>query len=170
MKAKILGILIVFAAMGMMTSCDLGTDTFGKDHPIPEGLNYFLPMPEDMMEPGLDSLSEDTYFRLWNGFQGGIYEYSFYYPALPDGEVFLRCYEVSENIELSAARLYEASKVEVKDHRCFGQIADRQMFTLYEGNWEDYYAARIEVWHRNADTGAETKLLEEIYRVEGWMR
>ncbi len=170
MKTKILSILICFATVGIMASCDLGSDTFGKDHPIPEGVNYFLPMPENMSEPDVDSLSEDSYLRLWNGIQGGIYEYSLYYPALPDGEVFLRCYEVSENIELSATRLGEASKVEVKGHTSFGQIADRQMFTIYEGNWEDYYAARIEVWHKDAATGKETKLLEEIYRVEGWMR
>jgi hypothetical protein len=84
--------------------------------------------------------------------------------------VFLRCYEVTENIELSASRLYEASKVEVKDHNSFGLIADRQMFTIYEGDWGDYYAARIEVWYKNSATGKETKLLEEVYRVEGWMR
>ena len=34
----------------------------------------------------------------------------------------------------------------------------------------DYYAARIEVWHRNAETKQEMKLLEKVYRVEGWMR
>lgn len=158
-----------FVAAGIFTSCDL-SDTFGKDHPIPEGTNYSVPMSENMSEPDVDSLSENSYLQLWEGIQNGIYEYSFYYPALPDGEVFLRCYEVTENIELSASRLYEASKVEVKDHNSFGLIADRQMFTIYEGDWGDYYAARIEVWYKNSATGKETKLLEEVYRVEGWMR
>ena len=43
-------------------------------------------------------------------------------------------------------------------------------FTIYEGDWEDYYAARIEVWHKDASTQKETKLLEKVYRVDGWMR
>ena len=34
----------------------------------------------------------------------------------------------------------------------------------------DFYAARIEVWHKDAATGEETKLCEKTYRVEGWMR
>ena len=161
---------INFAAVGIFAFAGSQPDSFGKDHPIPEEMNCFLPMPEDMMEPGVDSLSEDTYLHLWNGIQGGIYEYSFYYPALPDGELYLRCYEATENIELSASRLRKASTVTVKDHTAFGIVADKQQFTIYEGDWEDYYAARIEVWHKNANTGAETKLLEEVYRVEGWMR
>ena len=99
-----------------------------------------------------------------------MYQYSFYYPELPDGDVFLRCFEVTENIELSTSRLRKASTVKVIGHTEFGMIADKQSFTIYEGDWGDYYAARIEVWHKNARTEEETKLLEKIYRVEGWMR
>ena len=161
-------------------------DLFGKEHPIPAdmkceeplGVNYintgdtmsfswdnFKPV-----EPIVDSLSKDSYLQIWKDFQGGMYLYSFYYPALPDGKVFLRCFEATENIELSAFRLRAASSVEVKNHTGFGAIANKQKFMIYEGDWEDYYAARIEVWHKNARTGEETKLLEKIYRVEGWMR
>ena len=129
-----------------------------------------IPMQENTPVPAVDSLSKDSYLQLWNGFQGGLYNYSLYYPALPDGEVFLRCFEATENIELSASRLREASTVEVKDHAGFGWVAQKQMFTIYEGDWEDYYAARIEVWHKNGSSGEETKLLEKTYRVEGWMR
>ena len=90
---------------------------------------------------------------------------------LPDGEyATLGRAEVTENIELSTSRLRKASTVKVIDHTEFGMIADKQNFTIYEGDWGDYYAARIEVWYKNARTGKETKLLEKIYRVEGWMR
>ena len=89
---------------------------------------------------------------------------------MPDGEVFLRCYEATENIELSASRLKEASTVEVKNHKGFGPVVEGQQFSIYEGDWDDYYAARVEVWHYDASTGKETKLLEKTYRVEGWMR
>ena len=159
-------------------------DPFGKEHPIPaemeceEPLGFiytgdslgfswdnFIPV-----EPVVDSLSKDSYLQIWKDHQGGMYLYSFFYPALPDGKVFLRCFEATENLELSAFRLRTASSVEVKNHTGFGAIADKQKFTIYEGDWNDYYAARIEVWFKNASTKEETKLLEKIYRVEGWER
>lgn len=43
----------------------------------------------------------------------------------------------------------------------------KQSFTSNEGDFEDYYAARIAVWHRNAKTKEESKLVEKVYRVEG---
>ena len=146
-------------------------DPFGKEHPIPEGMEYEIPLkeiaPVDLI---IDGFSEKECLQVWNDFQGGLYQYSFYYPELPDGDVFLRCFEVTENIELSTPRLRKASTVKVIGHTEFGMIADKQSFTIYEGDWGDYYAARIEVWHKNARTEEETKLLEKIYRVEGWMR
>ena len=127
----------------------------------------YLIISSSQPDPGF---SEKECLQVWNDFQGGLYQYSFYYPELPDGDVFLRCFEVTENIELSTSRLRKASTVKVIDHTEFGMIADKQNFTIYEGDWGDYYAARIEVWYKNARTGKETKLLEKIYRVEGWMR
>ena len=146
-------------------------DPFGKEHPIPEGMEYEIPLNENApVEVIVDGFSEKECLQVWNDFQGGLYQYSFYYPELPDGDVFLRCFEVTENIELSTSRLRKASTVKVIGHTEFGMIADKQSFTIYEGDWGDYYAARIEVWHKNARTEEETKLLEKIYRVEGWMR
>ena len=153
-----IGVLVCFIAFYFISFIYLiisssQPDPFGKEHPIPEGM-----------------VSEKECLQVWNDFQGGLYQYSFYYPELPDGDVFLRCFEVTENIELSTSRLRKASTVKVIDHTEFGMIADKQNFTIYEGDWGDYYAARIEVWHKNASSGEETKLLEKIYRVEGWMR
>lgn len=39
------------------------------------------------------------------------------------------------------------------------RLISRKRFTIYEGDWGDYYAARIEVWHKDAATGEETKLV-----------
>lgn len=168
---KTLALLLFFGTMALaQQGCGPTSDSFGKDHPIPEGMTYEIPMPENAPAPAVDSLSDDSYLQLWNGIQGGIYLYSFSYPALPDGEVYLRCFEATENIELSASRLKGASTVEVKGHTGFGPVVERQQFSIYEGDWEDYYAARVEVWHHDASTGKETKLLEKTYRVEGWMR
>jgi hypothetical protein len=148
-------------------------DDFGKKHIIPEGLEYSIPSEEYIV---VDTLDKNTYFQIWNAFQGGNYAYDFYYGPLPAGEVFLRCFEATKNIKLSAGgfllkdRMYESSKVSIDSTSRFSKLVDRQGFTIYEGDWGDYYAARIEVWHKDAQTGQETKLMEKVYRVEGWMR
>lgn len=142
-------------------------DEFGKKHPIPEGMDYSIPHDTGTQA---DSLDRDSYLQIHNDYQGGIYMYDFYYGALPAGEVYLKCYEATENIPLSTDRIREESKVTIESTYSFTQVVNRQRFIIYEGDWGDYYAARIEVWHKDAHTGKETKLCEKTYRVEGWMR
>lgn len=151
-------------------------DDFGRRHSIPDGLEYTIPF-EEYSDPAvvIDSLDTDTYLQIWDYFQGGIYKYDFYYGPLPAGEIFLRCYEATKDIRLSAKtafgdRIYDESKVAIDSTYSFSKLVNQQRFTIYEGDWGDYYAARIEVWHKNAQTGQETKLMEKVYRVEGWMR
>ncbi len=146
-----------------------GSDSFGKDHPIPDGLEYSLPLAEDS-QPAVDSLDSSTWLSVWNDVQGGIYKYDFCYGVLPAGEIFLRCYEVTGNIPLSTDRIEERSKVPTDSTSAFSRLVNHQQFTIYEGDWDDYYAARIEVWFRDAATKQERKLMEKVYRVEGWMR
>ena len=146
-------------------------DDFGSKHKIPDGLEYHLPLQSSSDENVLiDSLDAETYLQVWQGYQGGIYTYDFYYPSLPAGEIFLRCYEVTENIPLSEDRLGRRSSVHVDSTNSFSKLVNQYEFTIYEGDWEDYYAARIEVWFRDATSKKERKLCEKIYRVEGGMR
>lgn len=160
-------ILLIPLTLSAMSS----PDGFGKDHPIPEGLEYNLPLPFESEKVELvDSLNNKTYLQIWNDSQGGMYKYDFYYGSLGPGEVFLRCYEVSSNIPLSEDRLIEESRVSVSPQKQFGKVVNKQSFTIYEGDWDDYYAARIEVWFKDTETNQESKLMEKVYRVEGWMR
>ena len=169
-------------------------DTFGKAHPIPAGLAYELPLPPDYSlefsfltdsteldsilaqsdslcttEP-VDSLDANTYLTIRDGSQGGIYRYDFYYGPLSAGEIYLKCYEVTDDYRLSETRLTKASRVKFDTTTSFTKLVDKHEFTIYEGDWGDYYAARIEVWYKNAATKEEKKLVEKVYRVEGWMR
>ena len=118
----------------------------------------------------VDTLNADSYLQIWDGSQGGIYNYDFYYGPLPAGEIYLKCFEVTEDIPLSDYRLKKASMVQINGTSTFSKLVDKQEFTIYEGVFHDYYAARIEVWFKDAKTGDEKKLLEKVYRVEGWMR
>lgn len=143
---------------------------FAMEHSIPEGLAYYTPKAENAdLAEDVDSLDETTYLQVRNSYQGGIYEYSFYYPKLPEGTIYLRCFEVTENLPLSRSRLRKASCQQISGTDHFACLVDGKQFTIYEGDWGKGYAARIEVWFRDKK-GNERKLLEKIYSVEGWMR
>ncbi|MCR4825509.1 MAG: hypothetical protein K5882_00970, partial [Bacteroidales bacterium] len=117
----------------------------------------------------IDSTDSNSWLQIWNGEQGGIYHYAFYWPALSDGEIYLRCFEATKDTELSASRLKPRTTVRVFGHNGFGQVVPPTEFTIYEGDWGDYYAVRVEVWHKPAG-GKPHKLMEKIYRMEGWMQ
>jgi len=50
------------------------------------------------------------------------------------------------------------------------RLGGYHVFTVYEGDWGDYYAVRVEVWHHDTSTGSEHKVNEKIYRMQGWQR
>ena len=167
-----LGVFSTFVAMS-------SPDGFGRSHPIPIDLKYNIPLKsgdpliyQDKDETAqVDSADSNTWLQIWdNPGQGGIYKYDFHYGTLPAGEIFLKCYEVTDNIRLSEDRLSVKSKVAVPANHSFSKIVGKQEFIIYEGDFGDYYAARIEVWFRDVETGAERILLEKIYCVDGWMR
>ncbi|MBO7562010.1 MAG: hypothetical protein J6T04_03875 [Bacteroidales bacterium] len=165
----ILLLVLVLIALAILFFARPSHDKFGKNHPIPDGLEYSLPLDSTSMAQA-DTLDSSTYLVIRNGVQGGVYKYDFYYGPLPAGEIYLKCFEATENIPLSADEIQERSKVAVDSTSAFSRLVSQQEFSIYEGEWEDYYAARIEVWFKNAATNQETKLLEKVYRVEGWMR
>ena len=71
---------------------------------------------------------------------------------------------------LSEERLPDETTVHIDAKPSFSKLVEKKRFVISEGDWEDYYAARIEVWHRDAKTGDERKVMEKVYRVEGYMR
>ena len=141
-------------------------DGFGAKHKIPNGFAYESPTDSGKV------IASDTSTYLQVSGEYGCYCYSFCYTGLPAGKIFLKCFEATENIPLSEDRLPERSAVSLGSTEGFPfhQIVDHQCFTIYEGDYEDYYAARMEVWFRDSLSGAERKLTEKVYRVEGWMR
>lgn len=161
---SVLWIPLLFASMS-------APDGFARAHPIPEGLAYNLPLSiESDQSATIDSLDTETYFQVWKEYQGGMYMYDLYYTALPAGDIYIRCYEVTKNIPLSEERILRESRLTINATTSFTQLVNKKRFTIYEGDWKDYYAARIEVWHKDESTQKETKLLEKVYRVDGYMR
>lgn len=143
---------------------------FAKLHPIPEGMEYHTPRPENSELAAEVNQSDTTsYLQIRDGLQGGIYEYSFFYPQLPEGTIYLRCFEATKNEPLSESRIQVRSRQEISATTQFSCLVENKEFAIYEGDWGDCYAARVEVWFKDKQ-GNERKLLEKIYGVQGWMR
>ena len=157
-----------------MFNSDL-VDDFGKKHPIPENVEYCEPLSsfksERVNEFGNIMETDSTsWLQVSCGFQGGMYNYSFYISQeFDDGEIWLECYEVTDNIQLSKKRITE-STVQKINAEYKGKYTEPKEFKIYEGVWGDYYLARFEVWYIDYATRTKRKLTEKIYKVDGWMR
>ena len=155
------GAVMAFTVVFIGMAAQSAPTRFGVDHPIPEGMVCNNVLPEDSIPAQEPSPADTTsWLQIYRGTEGGIYEY------LLTGE---ENYEATENIALSERRLRKASCCPVETSETFSRIVNRQKFTIYEGDWGDFYAVRVEVWHRPRH-GKEHKLMEKIYAMEGWMR
>lgn len=145
-------------------------DNFGKEHPIPENVEYCEPLSSFKFDRVDESDDNTSWLQVKEGGQGGIYQYCYYIPeGIDDGEIWLECYEVTDNIQLSKQTITERTvqKITADDK---GKYTEPREFTIYEGVWEEYYLARFEVWYIDYETRTKRKLTEKVYKVEGWMR
>jgi hypothetical protein len=107
----------------------------------------------------------------FESFQPGIYDVEGWLNPGEPGVVYLRAYEVTKGTRLSADRLYEKSNERIG----WSETADELFLynshiTIYEGDWGQPYAARFEVWFKPDGGGAERKLFERVFKIEGWQR
>ncbi|KOS04961.1 hypothetical protein AM493_02085 [Flavobacterium akiainvivens] len=140
-------------------------DNFAEGLTIPDNIELNIPK---------DTISEKplatTGFEIYNGMQPGIYTYTATVTNLKKGMLYLKAYEVTQNTPLSAERVKHRSIIEIEDTGAPALYSLPEYFTIYEGDWGQYYAARFELWYLPAHGGKERKLVEKIYRTEGWMR
>ena len=126
------------------------------------GIDAIMPAPRKYVP------QQTVDFKLINGMQGGIYRYLATVNPGEDGEVYLRAYEVTKGTRLSADRMKQRTleKVTGEGEKIIGIGKE---FTIYEGDWGKYYAARIEIWFVPTKGGKPRKLKEKLFRVQGWM-
>ncbi|MFM7605671.1 MAG: hypothetical protein ACKO8Z_10805 [Prosthecobacter sp.] len=109
--------------------------------------------------------------RLLQGMQPGIYGAAYVLNSGAPGSVYLKAFEVTHGIRLSADRLEAASRTRMawskEPNERFGA---KTGFTIDEGDWGKPYAARFEVWFTPDAGGPERKLAERIFKIEGWQR
>ena len=124
-------------------------------------IDAVLPHPKKYNPPKAD-------FKLIDGMQGGIYKYQATVNVDEDGDVYLRAYEVTKGTRLSADRMRQRTteKIIGKGEHTIGVGKE---FTIYEGDWGKFYAARLEIWFVPANGGKPRKLKEKLFKVQGWM-
>lgn len=186
----VMGVFIFLYSAWTMAVVGLGEghgDNFGKRHPIPEGMEYYTTKitPEygnTSAQAYLDSLVVERGIVVVDYGQPGQYRYMANVPAIPEkGKIYLKLYEATTNLPLSEYIKYnttievEASDTAViyamkSDGKRSMETKNTQYFTVQEGSWEDYYAARVELWYQ-PESGSEEQLLHSvIYQIEGWSR
>jgi hypothetical protein len=122
-------------------------------------------LPDGTRVRGKPSIALDA------SFQGGLYNARIRCNPGEPGKIHLRAFEITRNHPLSVDRLRTATNEWVgwsADHE--EQFLSETHFTIYEGDWEQFYGARFEVWFDPDRGGPARKLLEENFKIEGWMR
>ena len=186
----VMGVFIFLYSAWTMIIVGLGEgsgDNFGKRHPIPEGMEYYTTKitpkyGNTSAQAYLDSLVVERGIVVVDYGQPGQYRYMANVPAIPEkGKIYLKLYEATTNLPLSEYIKYnttievEASDTAViyamkSDGKHSMETKNTQYFTVQEGSWGDYYAARVELWYQ-PESGDEEQLLHSvIYQIEGWSR
>lgn len=122
-------------------------------------------LPAESIKRGKPSIG------LRKSFQPGIYDSVIWVNPGEPGMVYLKAFEVTQGTALSSERLKDASDEWVgwsdDPEELFFSNTN---FTIYEGDWGKPYAARFEVWFTPDSGGADRKLVEEVFKIEGWQR
>lgn len=110
-------------------------------------------------------------FDLWNGFQPGIYDSIIRVNPGEPGMIYLKAFEVTKGTPLSVDRLKDKSNEWVgwSDNSAEFFFSNAH-FTIYEGDWGKPYAARFEVWFTPDSGEPDRKLMEKVFKIEGWQR
>ncbi|MEX2670777.1 MAG: hypothetical protein WD294_01565 [Phycisphaeraceae bacterium] len=109
--------------------------------------------------------------ELRESFQPGIYDGWIWLNPGEPGMIYLKAFEVTQGTRLSVGRLQERSNEWVGwTDDADALFLSNTHFTIYEGDWGKPYAARFEVWFVPDDGGPERKLLEKVFKIEGWQR
>ena len=134
------------------------------ESPDPETIRAILP-------PGAVVRGEAPDIVLKDGMQGGIYSVRILANPGEPGLVYLKAFEVTTGSPLSETRLPDKSSLRLGSSDDSGELfSGATEITIYEGNWEQYYAARFELWFRPDSGAPERKITEKVFRIQGWQR
>jgi len=123
-----------------------------------------------MLPSGATRRGEPT-ISLRNSLQPGIYDSEIWVNPGKPGMIYLKAYEITREYRLSAEMLKERSNEWMGWSKDTSQLFfSNTHFTIYEGDWGKPYAVRFEVWFVPHYGGPERKLIEKVFKIEGWQR
>jgi len=110
-------------------------------------------------------------FYLKNTHSPGIYTTHLWANPIEAGKIYLKVFEVTQGTPLSINRIKKYSNEWTGYSTNASELfLTNGEITIYEGDWGDPYAARFEVWFKPDSGKKERKLLEKIFKIEGWQR
>lgn len=138
-----------------------------KDIPIENPIGHLGSGRPDSM---LNIIKSKPDIVLYNAGQPGMYEFDIWTMIDEDGQLYLKAFEITTGEQLSPESLAESSNITVRNtHGSILKFSREYFFTIYEGDWGKYYAARFEVWFKPYSKNPERKLFEKNFKIEGWM-
>ncbi|RQO40812.1 hypothetical protein DBR39_07695 [Chryseobacterium sp. KBW03] len=145
-------------------------DFFAEGLKIPDNIKFEKPLKLNDAKDKINTNQQD--FILYDYFQSGIYKYDLFLNKIEKGKVYLKIFEITKNQKLSERSIKEESQIEVENKTDeLKKFELKDEFTIFEGDWGQFYGARIEVWFKPDDINKpERKLMIKNYIVQGWMR
>ena len=161
------GLIFVFFLWNLISP-----DHWADNLTIPEGIEMYE--PHDHYKVNVDSVKNALHpaldFELYTGGQPGMYTYDVWLDSIGKGKIFLKAFEITQEYELSGKSLKKSTAVQVENQLdTILRISPRHSFTIYEGDWGKPYAARFEVWFEPSNGASPRKIMEKIFKIEGWM-
>jgi len=110
-------------------------------------------------------------FYLRNTGSPGIYTTHLWINPSEAGKVYLKAFEATRGTPLSVNGLkkYSNEWIGYSDDPSELFFTNAEI-TIHEGDWGHPYAARFEVWFKPDSGKNERKLLEKVFKIEGWQR
>lgn len=170
-----IGFLFFFFSMMMFLEEQEQPEGFATNLKIPKNIAIEEPIQLHLRKQKTDSVTTNKlakpYFQLYQDFQPGLYEYDFWVGKIEKGSIYLKAFEITNEIELSKEKLLEESSIAVfNTSNTIKKFGTHSFFTIYEGDWGQPYAARFEIWFKPIDGKEERKLISKNYKIEGWMQ
>lgn len=158
---------VLFGVIGNLKRMFRQYDNFAKELTIPEDVAY----KEPLRTPSTHLAPTEGELILYHGIQPGTYNYELHFTPTNQGAIYLKAYEVTHSTPLSLKSLKASSKIDIETTSDKVEIfTNPNRFTIYEGDWGDYYLARFEVWFTPRDGSPEVKITEQTFKIEGWQR
>lgn len=183
-EAAIRAISLAFGTSLGMAGLALAVTSYDRPppHPFPKSLEQVATTGTPIQEPAdsdaaLPPASNRPCLTLRKGFQGGIYKADIHANPGEPGFLFLRAFEPITNTPLSEDSPDLTRRISSKtrhpalhSNNPNEQFTSEAEFKIMEGDWNQFYAARIELWFA-PESGIPPRLIHSgVFRVEGWQR